>query len=107
MHRHGIPCTSREFPDFGLVLQAALRLGAHVAVVAEGNVYADPWDTAGPPANANRSNHVAAALAGPRWMTRTLTTWDGITSRLFVQVLAGPEVSTLAPRRSEIGRAHV
>jgi hypothetical protein len=98
-----LPCTTpKTFPDFGVVLQAAVAVGWHAAVVAEASTYENLWDTtaaSGPPSP--RENHAKALLAGPRLMTglRRLTKTDTQGYRAFVQVLAGPEASTVVPTR--------
>lgn len=95
-----LPCSARTFPDFGLVIQGAIRHDAHLAFVTEGSIYVDTWDTVGVNNfGEHRSNHVAALLAGARWMSGSFVTSDGIVNRFFTQVLAGPEISTYAPTR--------
>ncbi len=67
----GLPCeTPRTMPDFGLVLQGAIRANAHATLVVEGSLYDNNWvDNSG----AAAVNHVAALMAGPRLATNTLT----------------------------------
>jgi hypothetical protein len=118
----GLPCeTPRTFPDFGLVVQAAVTLMPHIALVGEASMYANRWDTAAVnPVDERRENHSRAVLAGPRVMTgflhmtslspslshRTrlshLTTPGKIGYRVFAQLLAGPEASQVAPTRFAI-----
>jgi hypothetical protein len=111
----GLPCESaRTFPDFGLVVQAAVTALPHVALVAEASLYSNRWDTAAVNVvDRARENHPRALLAGPRVMSGFLHTTSlsertsplhakelgKIGYRVFAQVLAGPEMSQVAPTR--------
>ena len=95
-----LPCeTPRTMPDFGVVLQGAIRANAYAALVVEGSLYENNWvDASGGAA----VNHVAAWMAGPRLATRTLTyatRKDTTRFRVFAQLLAGDEASTVLPTR--------
>src|SRR5262249_42436866 len=70
----GLPCESpRTFPDFGLVVQAAVAAAPRFALVGEASMYTNRWDTvAVTPAGQARENHARALLAGPRVMTGLL-----------------------------------
>lgn len=97
----GLPCTSgKEFPDAGLVLQGTARLARNLAVVVEGSVYGNTWDSVA--TQKVRTNHVSALLVGPRLMTSTHALhWykDTTRFRAFAHVLGGPEASTILPTR--------
>jgi hypothetical protein len=100
----GLPCnTPRTFPDFGLVLQGAVQPVRYVALVVEGSLYQNAWDTVG--ANKALTNHVSAIVAGPRLTTdtRVLQFYKDTTRfRAFAQMLVGPEKSTVLPTRFAI-----
>lgn len=95
----GLPCeTPRTMPDWGVVVQGAIRANPYTAVVVEGSIYDNNWvDVSGAAVN-----HVAALMAGPRLATSTLTfatRKDTTRYRVFAQLLAGREASTVLPTR--------
>lgn len=96
----GLPCeTPRTMPDFGVVVQGAIRANSYAALVAEASVYENNWVDA---AGAAAVNHVAAWMVGPRLSTSTLTFTtrkDTTRYRVFAQLLAGREASTVLPTR--------
>ena len=114
----GLPCeSSRTFPDFGLVLQAAVAVQPHVALIGEASMYVNRWDTvAVNPVDQRRENHARALLAGPRVMTgyfhlvslshraSSFRNKEGgkVGYRVFAQLLAGAEMSQVAPTRLAI-----
>lgn len=114
----GLPCQSpRTFPDFGWVVQGAVTTLPHVALVGETSVYFNRWDTvAVNVVDRARENRAWAFLAGPRVMTgflhmTSLSERSGFVGakelgkigyRVFGQLLAGPEVSNVAPTRLAI-----
>jgi hypothetical protein len=97
----GLPCdTPRTFPDFGFVAQATVRATRHIAFVAEASVYGNGWDTVG--VDRALTNDVSAIVVGPQLTTGTRTLqWSKDTTRYraFVQILGGPEASTILPTR--------
>jgi hypothetical protein len=114
----GLPCESpRTFPDFGLVVQAAFAVQPHIALVGEASMYANRWDTvAVNPVDERRENHAQALLVGPRVMTGFFhmasllrqtslvhaKELGNVGYRVFAQLLAGPEMSQIAPTRFAI-----
>ncbi len=112
----GLPClTPRTFPDFGLAAQAAVYPLEHAALVLEGSTYGNHWvdsNAAEPapragssPADDNLVNRVAALLGGVRLSTGTFSlpfANDSSHCRAYVQVLGGPEASTVLPTRFAI-----
>ena len=109
-----LPCESpKTIPDLGFVLQVALRATDNLALVAEASRYDNEWVPAG--SDRSTANAVSAALAGFRLSTgvRVLTFGQRANVRLlsfrphgdttryraFVQLLAGPEASTVVPTR--------
>ena len=112
-----LPCISpKTVPDAGIVLQGAVRATDNVALVAEASSYDNEWVPVG--SNRSTANHVNAALAGIRLSTgvRVLAFGQRATMRAlsyrpradttryraFVQLLAGPEASTVVPTRTAL-----
>ena len=112
-----LPCISpKTFPDAGVVVQGAVRATDNLALVAEASSYANEWVPAG--SNRSTANTVSAALAGIRLSTGTRVLAFGRHStvralsiraradttryRVFVQLLAGPEASTVVPTRTAL-----
>ena len=96
-----LPCTSpKTMADFGGSVQAVARATTHLSLVAEAGLYANRWIATG--AQRSQSNYVSALLIGPRVETvfrfseaRGEEAWV----RPFVQLLVGPERSTVLPTR--------
>lgn len=100
----GLPClTPRTFPDFGLALQAVVHATRHIALAAEASIYGNMWDSVD--VQKALTNHVSAILVGPRLTTglrslamgRDTTRYDA-----FLQVLVGPEASTVLETRTAL-----
>lgn len=113
----GVPCTSpKTFPDAGIVVQGAVRATDNLALVAEASSYDNEWVPAG--GNRSTANAVSAALAGIRLSTgvRVLAFGghaeapvpsfrpraDTTRYRVFVQLLGGPEASSVLPTRTAV-----
>ena len=112
-----LPCISpKTFPDAGVVAEGAIRATDNLALVAEASSYDNEWVPAG--SNRSTANAVRAALAGLRVSTgvRVLTFGrhsdvralafrsraDTTRYRVFVQLLAGPEASSVLPTRAAV-----
>jgi hypothetical protein len=113
----GLPCISpKTIPDPGLVMQVGLNAAPYTALVGELSEYENMWVPAG--ANRSIANHVTASLAGIRLSTgvRVLAFERGVSPsglsnrrradttryRAFVQLLAGPEASTVVATRTAL-----
>ena len=96
-----LPCgTPRTFPDFGVLAQATVHVIRYAGLVAEGSTYGNAWDTVG--VNRALTNHVVALLVGPQVTTgpQTFSTRvDTVRYRVFAQLLAGDERSSILPTR--------
>jgi hypothetical protein len=94
-----LPCISpKTVPDAGIVLQGAIRATDNVALVAEASSYDNEWEPVG--SNRSTANHVNAALGGIRLSTGVRA--DTTRYRVFVQLLTGPEASTVVPTRTAL-----
>jgi hypothetical protein len=100
----GLPCgTPRTFPDLGVTLSGGAHVSDLLSVVGELSAYANLWHSSAAP-DGEEINHVRAALGGVRFRTPPL--WTGgqtpFAMRLFAQVLAGSESSSVTTRHSAI-----
>jgi hypothetical protein len=100
----GLPCgTPRTFPDLGLTLSGGAQLSELFSVVGELSAYANLWHSS-PTPDGDEINHVRAVLGGVRFRTPPL--WTGgqkpFAMRLFAQLLAGSESSSVTTRHSAI-----
>jgi hypothetical protein len=107
----GLPClTGRTMPDGGLAIGATVYPSEVFGIAGELSVYANAWSSWGgcpprsgstPPCPVSETNHVGSALAGVRVRTR-LINYRGGPSRLFAQLLVGPQWSDVGPLRQVI-----
>jgi hypothetical protein len=114
-----LPCISpKTFPDAGIVVQGALQATDNLALVAEASSYDNEWVPAG--RNRSTANQVTAALTGlglstgvrvlafPRGFDLRALSFgvrgraDTTRYRAFVQLLTGPEASSVVPTRMAV-----
>jgi len=96
-----LPCgTPRTFPDFGLALSAAAHVDGRVAVVGEASVFDNTWYSS-LTRSGKESNVVRQLTAGVRFTVVPPAVGGGRARgvRLFGQVLAGSEWSTVQSAR--------
>jgi hypothetical protein len=95
--QYSLPCASgKEFGDVGWSLSAGYSLTENLAVVGEVAAFENTWL----PARQSRTfvNQAHSLTAGPRFASRFLHTGGASPNdtRVFVQLLAGVQVSDLA-----------
>jgi hypothetical protein len=106
-----LPClTGRTFPDGGLAIGITVYPSDAIGIVGESSVYANAWSSWGgcpprsgsiPPCPVSETNQVKSALAGLQVRTRLINHREG-PSRLFAQVLVGPQWSDVGPLRQVV-----
>jgi hypothetical protein len=94
--RLGLPCeASRTFPDLGVAIGVAQRLGPSLSLAVDAGLIANRWR----PARATRveTNYVRSILAGPRIVHAFHEGRGG--GQVFVQLLGGAQWNSVTPWR--------
>ena len=96
--QRSLPCASgKEFGDLGWLLSSAFYVNERIGLVSEVAGFENTWLE---PGHSRESvNHVHSLMGGPR-AASSFTHTKGVNAdetRLFVQILAGVQVSDLTP----------